>query len=962
MRGLKCATAIGLGLAIATIAEAATQNSRPVSTSAATLPKNPSVKALVRGINDAAHAVDLDIRKLDVNVQLRGGIAETVMDMQLFAPARMAGTPLEGRVHIDLPPGSIVTGYALDVNGGMVDASLVDQSTARAAYEQQVRKNVDPGLGEVDQAGGFNTRIFPVDAQKGRRLRLRFVTPLSGDYQLPLHFAGASEGWSIRVSEPGVRSTPKVQLGRQKSRETVGLTYLQGTGAIDDVLRIDAPRSRDAIASRHSTGEAYWQLAGSLPRTPNAQGGTLRVYWDRSRSRRDHDHASELSRILEAIEDLRPDTIEWVAFSSGAPERATLTNAEELKRKVDAVRYSGATTFAGVAGDGPAQVCLLVSDGRSTLDTSSPPALPCQVFAIAPKNGDFARLGVMTQATGGLIIPAGTGQVDWRAPRVTAVNTEDGARTDFINLPAGSGEWRIAVRAPASGAVRVRIGDTVQLRFASPDPTRFDGEGTLLAANRLAAIDSVADRTSFVAMSRRYSVASPSLSFTVLERPEDYVLNKIEPSATYTRRAEWAQLAAEAAEDEADAKAKRFDVVLKDWQEQVSWWEKSFDLNAKPKRPDEAKSERQAAMAGPPPPPPPPAPPPPAVAELANDIVVTGARAPAARANAAPARPDIQIAVSAWRPDRDYLNAFDADPAAFDAVFADWEKKAGDVPSFYLDTADWLARRSRNDLALEVLLSALDLPTANEITVGMVAARLERWGKFDLAIALRERQAMLDPSHPQPRRLLALALARRATLAGNGARADLEKAISLLTDIALSPMDIRWRGIDMISLNEANAFLPRLKALGGSAPLDPRLVRNLASDVRVVLDWSNDAADIDLWVDEPNGERAIYRNPRTLIGGHLSDDMTSGFGPEEYFLRRAADGRYTVRANVYASDRLDPNGSSRVTARLIRDWGRPTEREEGIDLDLQRGHNGEVRIGTLKVEGPSKRETPSGKR
>jgi hypothetical protein len=41
---------------------------------------------------------------------------------------------------------------------------------------------------------------------------------------------------------------------------------------------------------------------------------------------------------------------------------------------------------------------------------------------------------------------------------------------------------------------------------------------------------------------------------------------------------------------------------------------------------------------------------------------------------------------------------------------------------------------------------------------------------------------------------------------------------------------------------------------------------------------------------------------------------------------------------------------SRVTAHLYRDWGRSNEREESIDLDLQRGQNGEVRIGTLKVE------------
>jgi hypothetical protein len=339
-----------------------------------------------------------------------------------------------------------------------------------------------------------------------------------------------------------------------------------------------------------------------------------------------------------------------------------------------------------------------------------------------------------------------------------------------------------------------------------------------------------------------------------------------------------------------------------------------------------------------------------------SDVVVTGSHIPVGAAQArSPSSPtegapsDVRIAVSAWRPDRDYLDAFDADPAQFDRIFAEWDGKAGGVPSFYLDTADWLQRSGRKSLALETLYSAIDLPIANETTLGMVASRLERWNMLDEAIVLRERQAALDPEHPQPRRLLALALARRAALGGAGGRADLERAIGLLTDIAFSALDERWKGIELIALVEANSLIPKLRALGGNTTLDPHFVRNLDSDIRVILDWTNDAADIDLWVDQPNGERAIYSFPRTLIGGHLSNDMTQGYGPEEYFLRRGLTGNYVVRANVYASDQLDPNGTSRVTAHLFRDWGRPTQREESIDLDLQRGQHGEVRIGTLRV-------------
>jgi hypothetical protein len=233
------------------------------------------------------------------------------------------------------------------------------------------------------------------------------------------------------------------------------------------------------------------------------------------------------------------------------------------------------------------------------------------------------------------------------------------------------------------------------------------------------------------------------------------------------------------------------------------------------------------------------------------------------------------------------------------------------------------------------------------VTLGIVADRLERYGEIDRAIELRERQAALDPDRPQPRRLLALALARRAGLHPATARADLARAVGLLYDVATAPQSGNWHGIELISLVEANALLPRLKALGGTVAMDPRLVRLLDVDTRVVVDWTTDGSDMDLWVDEPNGERAIYNNPRTTIGGHLSSDMTRGYGPEEYMLHRAPPGTYTVQANVFAPDRLDPNGATLLTAHLFRNFGRPSQSEEAVDVEVTRDDKGAKTIGRI---------------
>ena len=102
----------------------------------------------------------------------------------------------------------------------------------------------------------------------------------------------------------------------------------------------------------------------------------------------------------------------------------------------------------------------------------------------------------------------------------------------------------------------------------------------------------------------------------------------------------------------------------------------------------------------------------------------------------------------------------------------------------------------------------------------------------------------------------------------------------------------------------------------------------------MTIEWQTEASDVDLWVDEPSGERAIFSKPRTAIGGRLSNDMTQGYGPEEYLLRRAPAGEYEIRANVFAADRLNPNGAQRVTARIIRDLAARPSSEELVDIEL----------------------------
>jgi uncharacterized protein YfaP (DUF2135 family) len=127
----------------------------------------------------------------------------------------------------------------------------------------------------------------------------------------------------------------------------------------------------------------------------------------------------------------------------------------------------------------------------------------------------------------------------------------------------------------------------------------------------------------------------------------------------------------------------------------------------------------------------------------------------------------------------------------------------------------------------------------------------------------------------------------------------------------------------------------------------------LDTDLRIVIEWTNDDADIDLWITEPTGEKVSYSNTESELGGVISNDMTDGYGPEEYLLRRAWGGVYKVIIDGYAPDRLNPNGKGRIMVRMIRNFGRPNQTEDLIDAELsfEEDKDGNSTIATLTVPG-----------
>ena len=125
--------------------------------------------------------------------------------------------------------------------------------------------------------------------------------------------------------------------------------------------------------------------------------------------------------------------------------------------------------------------------------------------------------------------------------------------------------------------------------------------------------------------------------------------------------------------------------------------------------------------------------------------------------------------------------------------------------------------------------------------------------------------------------------------------------------------------------------------------------RDLPLALRITLSWDVDETDVDLHVLEPDGEEAYYGHRRTSSGGFMSEDVTTGYGPEEYLCKQANTGVYRILAHYYASHRQALTGAATVTATVYTDWGTAREKREILSFRLDKPRDkqqiGEVKIG-----------------
>jgi Ca-activated chloride channel family protein len=139
---------------------------------------------------DLPHAfAPLEVRRHHVSVSIDGQVATTEVDQTFFNPA---DRQLEGTYLFPVPKGAKIDSFAMDIDGRLTQAELLDARKARKIYEDIVRSMKDPALLEYAGQDLFKVRIFPLEPRKEKRVKLTYTQLLTADgglveYRYPLN-------------------------------------------------------------------------------------------------------------------------------------------------------------------------------------------------------------------------------------------------------------------------------------------------------------------------------------------------------------------------------------------------------------------------------------------------------------------------------------------------------------------------------------------------------------------------------------------------------------------------------------------------------------------------------------------------------------------------------------------------------------------------------------------------------
>ena len=124
--------------------------------------------------------VPLTVGYHQVAVEIRDQIARTTIEESFV---NHTDSRLEGQFHFPLPADASISGFGMWIGNKLVEADIVEKQRAREIYETILREKRDPGLLEWTGGNIFKARVFPIEPNSEKRIKIVYtqVLPRKGD-------------------------------------------------------------------------------------------------------------------------------------------------------------------------------------------------------------------------------------------------------------------------------------------------------------------------------------------------------------------------------------------------------------------------------------------------------------------------------------------------------------------------------------------------------------------------------------------------------------------------------------------------------------------------------------------------------------------------------------------------------------------------------------------------------------
>ncbi|MGZ5278702.1 MAG: VIT domain-containing protein, partial [Pseudobdellovibrionaceae bacterium] len=555
----------------------------------------------------------IELQKIDIQVRVNGLETETSTTMTFRNPnARV----LEGNLELPLPSDASVSGYALDVNGTLVDGVIVPKEKARVVLETEIRKGVDPGILEHVAGNFFRTRIYPIPAMGTRTVRIVSVAPLSlakGDAAMHIPLPRSAKVAEMSLEIKVTKGDKKPEIGgfgnltfSEWNNEWVAKAKLNNVTPDNDLF-VNLPKLPDQVVGIEQFEDEFYASISDAPKynlkNESVAPQKIKVAWDASGSR---DPASVkkdrefLSGLFNAWKNL---SVELVVFRNQVEPTQVFTvkngEAAELFAVLDKLAYDGGTNISALKlkkGTGASsEPWFLFTDGFETMKEEIPnfDSVPVHVISSSTSR-NISLLRFLSEATGGVFVDlatldSATALQALVQPTLTLLRVENPAGdVDEIQsrFQPGSGRANVYAKFKKETSLQLVYGLNGREILRSHVKLQKNGapKGQMIArawaASRAMELAVFAEKNEkeLVDLGRKYHLVTPGTSLIVLERVDQYVTYEIEPPKNMPQWREqyFASLKSHQLNKTQQEKSK-IETVLAWWKDRIQWWEKKYE-------------------------------------------------------------------------------------------------------------------------------------------------------------------------------------------------------------------------------------------------------------------------------------------------------------------------------------------------------------------------------------------------